>query len=371
MKMWNVKAGLLALTLFGIGGDSAAAGAAAPPFEIRQSFDIGVPAPPAPVRVGGTTQLTYELHLTNFARSPLDLVGVQILDDGSGQLIAEFRGAELQSMIGRVGAPVEGVRPASIPSGARAIIYVAVPLASATRPRALRHRISYAAASAAGIVEGGAAVVDTRPLPILGPPLRGGPWVGVYDPSMERGHRRVVYAVGGRARIPGRFAIDWMRAPGSRDDGLGVDVLAVADAVVVATRDGVPEPARGAERPAVSLADATGNYVALDLGGGRYAFYEHLMPGLSVRPGDRVREGQVIAKLGSTGQASQPHLHFHVADADFPLAEGLPYLLKGFRTLGAYRSIEEFGQGGPWRASAAPTSAPQFPAPNLVVAFPD
>jgi murein DD-endopeptidase len=96
------------------------------------------------------------------------------------------------------------------------------------------------------------------------------------------------------------------------------------------------------------------------------------MPGLSVRPGDRVREGQVIAKLGSTGQASQPHLHFHVADADFPLAEGLPYHLKGFRILGAHRSIEEFSQGEPWHRSAVPAqaSAPRFPEPNLVVEFP-
>lgn len=375
MKMWNRQAGVLALTLFGMASGSAAARAAAPPFEIRQSFDIAVPAAPTPVRVGGTTQFAYELHLTNFARSPLELVGVQVLDDGGGRVIAEFRGAELQSLIGRAGAAGEGGKPASVPSGGRAIVYLAVPLTKDSPPHVLRHRVAYTAgtASASSLVEGGTIAVDARPLPILGPPLRGGPWVGVYDPGMERGHRRVVYAIGGRARIPGRFAIDWMRAPGSRDDGPGAEVLAVADAVVVAAHDGVPEPGRGAERPAVSLKDATGNYIALDLGGGRYAFYEHLMPGLAVRVGDRVREGQVIAKLGSTGQASRPHLHFHVADADFPLAEGLPYLLRGFTTLGAYDSIEAFDQGAPWRRSAVPTepNAPRFPEPNLVVQFPD
>lgn len=375
MKMWNRQAGLLALTLFGMASGSAAAGAAAPPFEVRQSFDIAVPAAPAPVRVGGAVQLAYELHLTNFARAPLDLVGVQVLDDGGGQVIAEFRGAELQSLLGRAGAAGEGGKPSTVSSGARAIVYLSVPLTKGSPPHVLRHRVAYTAgtASALSSVEGGATAVDARPLPILGPPLRGGPWVGVYDPGMERGHRRVVYAVGGQARIPGRFAIDWMRAPGSRDDGLGAEVLAVADAMVVAARDGVPEPARGAKRPAASLADATGNCVALDLGGGRYAFYEHLMPGLKVRVGDRVREGQVIAKLGSTGQASQPHLHFHVADADFPLAEGLPYLMKGFRTLGAYESIQAFDQGASWRRSAAPPQpdAPRFPEPNLVVQFPD
>ena len=369
MKIWNRYAGWVVLMLF-----AATDCRAAPPLEIRQSFDIAVPAAPAPVRIGEATQLAYELHLTNFSRSPLELTGVQVLDDRDGRIVSEVRGAELPSLVGKAGAAEETGKPTIVPSGGRAIVYLAVALSDAARPRALRHRIAYTGTGPVhGTVEGGATAIDSRPLPILGPPLRGGPWVGVYDPDMERGHRRVVYAVGGRARIPGRFAIDWMRAPGSRDDGLGADVLAVADAVVVAARDGVPEPARGAERPAGALADATGNYVALDLGGGRYAFYEHLMPGLGVRTGDRVREGQVIAKLGSTGQASRPHLHFHVADADFPLAEGLPYLLKEFATLGAYDSIEAFDQGGPWRRSAVPAqpNAPQFPEPNRVVEFPD
>lgn len=73
----------------------------------------------------------------------------------------------------------------------------------------------------------------------------------------------------------------------------GEPVLAVADAVVSAVRDDVPESIAGAPPP--SLADETGNYIALDLGGGRLAFYEHLAPGLSVRAGDRVRRGQVSA----------------------------------------------------------------------------
>ena len=367
MKICNRHAAGLALMLFGT------AGAAAPPFEVRQSFDIAVAAPPAPVRVGGADQLAYELHLTNFARAPLDLAALEVVDDRDGRVIRAFRANELQALIGRIGA-TEG-RGATVASGERAVIYLAVPLAGAGRPRTLKHRITYTSGAAPGasVVEGGTAPIDQRPLPVLGPPLRGGPWVAVYDPALERGHRRVVYAVGGRARIPGRFAIDWMRVPGERDDGLGAEVLAVADAVVVAAHDGVPEPARGAERPATSLAEAPGNYIALDLGDGRHAFYEHLMPGLEVRIGDRVRKGQVIARLGSTGQASRPHLHFHVADADFPLADGLPYLLKGFRTLGAYDSIQTFDQGGPWRRSSVlpPPEPAQFPAPNRIVEFRD
>jgi murein DD-endopeptidase len=123
----------------------------------------------------------------------------------------------------------------------------------------------------------------------------------------------------------------------------------------------------------VALADAPGNYVALDIGGGRYAFYEHLAPGLAVRPGQRVRRGQVIARVGSTGSASRPHLHLHVSDASAPLAaEGQPFELAGWRALGGYRSIDAFNRGEPWVESATPDAHPAdagFPSPNAVVVF--
>jgi uncharacterized protein len=124
--------------------------------------------------------------------------------------------------------------------------------------------------------------------------------------------------------------------------------------------------------PSLTLADATGNYVALDLGSQRFAFYEHLAPGLLVKPGDTVRRGQVIGRVGSTGQASRPHLHFHVADANAPLAaEGQPYLLTGARTVGAYRSIAAFEAGEPWQANASAGGAPMLPPSNSVIMFQD
>ena len=152
--------------------------------------------------------------------------------------------------------------------------------------------------------------------------------------------------------------------------GSGAPVLAVADAVVAATRDGVAEVAAGQPRPPVTLADATGNYIALQLGSGHYAFYEDLAPGLPVKPGDRVRRGQVIARLGSTGQASRPHLHFHVADENSPMgAEGQPYLLAGARIIGAYSSIADTEAGGPWRSASGQVRKSGLPPANSVIIF--
>ncbi|RYG97459.1 MAG: M23 family metallopeptidase [Alphaproteobacteria bacterium] len=208
--------------------------------------------------------------------------------------------------------------------------------------------------------------------------MRGGPWVAVYEPRLERGHRRVVYATQGKAKIPGRFAIDWMRPTSSSaqgpdlvlEEGATIEVLSIADGVIAATRDGVPEPGPN-ERPDVSLEDATGNYISLRITPDRYVFYEHLLPGLLVRPGDQVKRGQVIAQVGSTGQANRPHLHLHLADSDSPLdAEGFPYALEEAEVIGTYRSIEEFDRGAPWEKLSRPSTLRSIPGPNVVIQFP-
>jgi hypothetical protein len=351
--------------------------------QIRQAFHIEVLFPPEVVRFADATSLVYELHVTNFAHTPLLLNRLEILDAETGVVIRDMDRAALETVTAEVSGLRRETERRKIAPGMRGVVYLDVPVAKA--PRRVRHRINFDVLNGANVeharAEGGETLVSARSAPILGPPLRGGPWVAVYDPQLERGHRRVVYAINGRARIPGRFAVDWMKGSttgistpdgGSaqvRADGFGSEVLAVADAVVAATRDDFSDTSQGVP-PA--LEDATGNYIALDLGDGVYAFYEHLKAGILVGPGDRVRRGQVIARLGATGQASRPHLHFHLSDANSPLAaEGLPFALANVAVLGAYESIDAFLNGGQWVELPAPRQVEsRFSSPNMVVVFP-
>ena len=54
----------------------------------------------------------------------------------------------------------------------------------------------------------------------------------------------------------------------------------------------------------------SGHNIVIDVGGGRYLEMAHLSPGsIQVKVGDHVRVGQEIAKVGNSGNTSEPHLH--------------------------------------------------------------
>jgi murein DD-endopeptidase MepM/ murein hydrolase activator NlpD len=124
----------------------------------------------------------------------------------------------------------------------------------------------------------------------------------------------------------------------------------------------------------ITLELAPGNHIALDLGGNRFAFYEHLQRGsLRVKAGDRVTRGQVIARLGSSGSSSiGPHLHFHVADAASTLAaEGVPFAFRQFTDTGKFASLAALLSGDRWLpAGGARTYRQERPDPVSVIHFP-
>lgn len=53
----------------------------------------------------------------------------------------------------------------------------------------------------------------------------------------------------------------------------------------------------------------SGNTVVIDHGHRLFTIYAHLKK-TSVKPGDYVRQGQVIGEVGKTGRVTGPHLHW-------------------------------------------------------------
>lgn len=85
----------------------------------------------------------------------------------------------------------------------------------------------------------------------------------------------------------------------------GIDIGAPAGSAILAALDGTVVKS--------SYNMASGNYIMIDHGGGIITIYMHgLNNSRKVKAGDKVKKGQTIMGVGSTGYSTGNHLHFEV-----------------------------------------------------------
>ena len=224
---------------------------------------------------------------------------------------------------------------------------LAIPLGQAV-PRAIRHRLVF---SNGHSVEGGVLSPRTSESPLVIPsPVRGNRMAFVNQSTMAY-HFDSTLFMPGAIYTSERYAFDSAQLNNTLTEfyagndpkdntayfNYGSALYAVADGTVVQTADKRPENHGDAHDVVLSsLSDYAGNFVMLDIGSSRYACYAHCIPGsLTVKPGDRVSKGQVIARLGNSGNSSAPHLHFQICDApDFFWSRGIPFVLESYTKIG-------------------------------------
>jgi hypothetical protein len=217
-------------------------------------------------------------------------------------------------------------------------------------PDKLVHRLTLNRSSSGlppATITGGEVIVrkDLKPV-VIGSPLKGSAWV-VMETTLPTTHHFVMpVTINNMTTVDQRYAQDWFLidpVTGNAAAGnatlarnffaYGKELLAVADGTVVDVRDGVPDNELIYHLPPFSFATGTGNNVVIDIGDGKYACYCHIIPGsIKVRKGDRVKEGQVIALLGNTGQSDVPHLHFEVVTGKPSIigGEGYPFVFRAY-----------------------------------------
>ncbi len=359
---------------------------------IAVPFEVRVPKAPTAVAADGKMWLNYELYITNLFPRDLGVRSVDVLEDGTSRALQSLTPAIIGTQIQRVGsASRDSINSPVIAAGRRSVLFLWVPIEKgAAIPAAVRHRIVVARADSLETAAPDTLVTAATPVnrvaPVLGAPLSGGPWAAVNGPGNTSGHRRTMIPLEGSSRIAQRFATDWiLLGPDGRawkgDSSSNANwysynapLLAVADARVSAVVDGIVEnvPLSPTRAVAINLETVGGNHVILDLGGGQYAFYAHLVPGsATVKVGDQVKKGQVLGRLGNSGNSDAPHLHFHLGDANSPLGtEGIPWVFERFEGLGRVTSLmAALGPG--WKATAAPSArSRELPLENEIVMFP-
>lgn len=400
------RARLLALAAAALFAASAAAAASPPDIQFTTLFVQPLISPTPVAGADGWTHLAYELNLVNETRLITRLDAIETLDADSGAVLARWPGDALAALL-RLNSGDSGATLAAAHSG-WAFLEVALPPGAAI-PKTLRHRITTTRFQPApggdahksepldpkyGLpatitFEGVDTAVDSRAAVLIDPPLRGPGWVafnGCCDTLTS--HRGAVMAFNGRSLIAERFAIDFVQLDAEGRDfvgpadkvesyvGFDAPVYAVADGTVAEATDGAPEAIPGAPRT-TTIESAAGNHVVLDLGEGRFALFAHLKPGgVAVKAGDRVKRGDVIGHLGSTGNSDGPHLHFHVMDGPSPLAaSGLPYAFTSFIGAGRFDGDDSaVVDGKPLKIDAGWFPGPhvgQLPLNNEVVDFPE
>lgn len=320
------------------------------PFPMQ--MELRVPFDPTAFPSQGRTIVMYELYLTNFSGSAIDLRRIEVLDADrpAGQRLAAFEGeridALLQSSDAQLSTGKSNLR--RVNAGETIVLFMQIAIDTQARlPNKLRHRVVTADASLEG------AFIETHhaELKVLAPPLRGSTWHAYDGPSNDRDnhHRRGLLVVEGRPSISRRYATDWFlikdgaRHKGDQHDkqayySYGQPVFAVGNGTIVTARDGMPDNVPGPVEtftPAVpkTLETITGNMIVLDLGGGQFASYFHLQPGsLRVKTGDYVHSGEPLARIGVSGDSNVPHLHFELTTSPEILqGEGVPYVLDHYR----------------------------------------
>ena len=136
----------------------------------------------------------------------------------------------------------------------------------------------------------------------------------------------------------------------------GQEVYAPCDGIVVRAEDGYEERTRtnlfsdltNAYKNAHYFNPAkddvqlvAGNYIIIECGDSIYAALVHLQTGsIQVSVGQSVKKGDVIGRVGHSGNSFAPHLHFQLMDScDITTANGLPC---------AFEQYEIF-QDGKWK----------------------
>ena len=322
----------------------------------------------------GRVHLVYEVRIANGTGTRLRLERIGVADAKGGAPLATLDAAAIGgrlSLGGRRGSEARELRPFQF-----GVVFLHVTLAAgAPVPARLVHTIegSLDEPRADITVRVAETSVVSSPVPSLGPPLRGHGYVAADGCCNSIRHVRALLALNGTFYLSQRFAVDWERidAEGTIFRGnpkdvrsyhiYGDAVLAVTDATVIASRNDLPDQVPGKLPDGLPLDEADGNYVILDVGGGAYALYAHMVPGsVRVRAGDHVRRGDQLGTVGNTGNSQAPHLHFQMMDGPSGFASnGVPYVFDAF----AVTAVDQAGTADFDRAEA--TGSPLTLTPRV------
>jgi murein DD-endopeptidase MepM/ murein hydrolase activator NlpD len=358
----------------------------------QPQIEVIFPNKPIPFKSENKTQIAYEMHITNFGSNDLLFNSLEITDEKKLR-VDHFEDEKLFSLLKTIGANNDPANKSLLQSGRRIVVFIWLTFENKSfTPKFLKHKLVFESTRNGNsktkyVLNELGLEIRTAKLPTISSPIKGKKWVVANGASNFSNHRRTIITLDGKPRISQRFAIDFAKLGDdgklAKDDpqnnksyyGYGEEVIAVSNAKVVSIQDEIPEnvPLKAPAVP-INLRTISGNYVILDIGHGYFAFYAHLQSGsIKVRVGDTVKKGETLALLGNSGNSDLPHLHFHICDANSPLAsEGIPFHFNFFENLGFIESADALAEGKTWKPQENYDAVKynfESPSNNMVVNF--
>ena len=130
----------------------------------------------------------------------------------------------------------------------------------------------------------------------------------------------------------------------------GKDIIAPADGVVVGLSKKYRDSFVDGKNAYCDALNIAGNFIVIKHGDGEYSFIAHIKKdSIVVKIGDTVRQGDVIAKCGNSGNSSEPHIHFQLQSRkSFFFSAGLPIAFSGInaRDKAGYDLFDKRPRGG-------------------------
>lgn len=346
----------------------------------------------------GLYNLVYEVQMLNYNSAPSRILNFEVLDQ-NGHVVKSYTPGELKKNTLNLKDAKSGKKDDKgnvLAAGSSGIVWINLECKDReSAPKELLHKV---------VIETDFAdktrrfenahlkvKVEEKPPVVIGPPLKGGRWYAAGGYAGNFGHRRALFPQGNRLVAAQRYAIDWLLMNDedhvftgdgkecSQYAGYGKPIIAVADGTVSGVVDKFPDQVPNHATGDQLAFYPGGNSAVIDIGNGNYAFYAHMKPGsIKVKEGQKVKRGEVIGLLGSSGNSTAPHLHFHVMDGPSILgSQGVPYVFDNFAVKGTAneeateKAMEKDGVAPVVKSKFDGKHSDELPRESMLIVFPD
>ena len=216
-------------------------------------------------------------------------------------------------------------------------------------PQKIKHKLILIKDGKEKIIEGSETAVSKGPIAVLSAPLRGERFVSANTTTfLDNHHPTYQLTYKAKTTVPERYCVDWNKidetgSPFHGDQSVcenwhiyGQNVYAVSNGIVVSVKDGMPDQSPVGTITSLNMFNGDGNSVVIYFRDG-YCIYAHFKPNsIVVQLGQTINKGDLIGKVGNSGNSGAPHLHFGLhTDFPFYISEGLPYYIDSLEKIGS------------------------------------